>query len=55
MQIGFILQGITPAIGQGAADVCLEAAKAANKLGVTVSCDLATAKIFGNMEYQQAK
>lgn len=32
--------GITPAISQGAADVCLEAVKAANKLGVTVSCDL---------------
>jgi 2-dehydro-3-deoxygluconokinase len=32
--------GITPAISQGAADVCLEAIKAANELGVTVSCDL---------------
>lgn len=32
--------GITPAISQGAADVCLEAIKAANRLGVTVSCDL---------------
>lgn len=32
--------GITPAISQGAADVCLEAARAANKMGVTVSCDL---------------
>jgi len=32
--------GITPAISQGAADVCLEAVRAANKLGVTVSCDL---------------
>ena len=32
--------GITPAISQGAADVCLEAIKAANKLGITVSCDL---------------
>ena len=32
--------GITPAISQGAADVCLEAIQAANKLGVTVSCDL---------------
>jgi len=32
--------GITPAISQGAADVCLEAVKAANRLGVTVSCDL---------------
>ncbi len=32
--------GITPALSQGAADACLEAIKAANKLGVTVSCDL---------------
>jgi len=32
--------GITPAISQGAADVCLEAIKAANKKGITVSCDL---------------
>jgi 2-dehydro-3-deoxygluconokinase len=32
--------GITPAISQGAADVCLEAIQAANKLGITVSCDL---------------
>ncbi len=32
--------GITPAISQGAADVCLEAVKAAQEMGVTVSCDL---------------
>ena len=32
--------GITPAISQGAADACLEAIKAANRLGVTVSTDL---------------
>ena len=32
--------GITPAISQGAADVCLEAIRTANRLGVTVSCDL---------------
>lgn len=32
--------GITPAISQGAADVCMEAIKAANQLGITVSCDL---------------
>ena len=32
--------GITPAISQGAADVCLEAIQAANRLGITVSCDL---------------
>jgi 2-dehydro-3-deoxygluconokinase len=32
--------GITPAISQGAADVCLDAIAVANKLGITVSCDL---------------
>ncbi|PIF02090.1 MAG: 2-dehydro-3-deoxygluconokinase [Draconibacterium sp.] len=32
--------GITPAISQNAANVCLEAIKAANRLGITVSCDL---------------
>jgi len=32
--------GITPAISQGAADVCLEAITKANELGITVSCDL---------------
>lgn len=32
--------GITPAISQGAADACLEAIQAANRLGVPVSCDL---------------
>lgn len=32
--------GITPAISQGAADVCAEAIKAANNKGITVSCDL---------------
>ena len=32
--------GITPALSQGAADACLEAIKVANKMGVTVSCDL---------------
>lgn len=32
--------GITPAISQAAADVCLEAIQAANRLGVTVSTDL---------------
>ena len=32
--------GITPALSQGAADVCLEACRAANRLGITVSCDL---------------
>ncbi|MFT4566741.1 MAG: 2-dehydro-3-deoxygluconokinase [Saprospiraceae bacterium] len=32
--------GITPAISQGAADVCLEAIQKANELGITVSTDL---------------
>ncbi len=32
--------GITPAISQGAADVCLEAIQTANQKGITVSCDL---------------
>lgn len=32
--------GITPALSQGAADACLEAIQAANRLGVTVSVDL---------------
>jgi len=32
--------GITPAISQGAADVCLEAIRIANEMGITVSCDL---------------
>ena len=32
--------GITPAISQGAADVCLEAVKAAKRIGVTISTDL---------------
>jgi 2-dehydro-3-deoxygluconokinase len=32
--------GITPAISQGAADVCLEGIKIANAKGITVSCDL---------------
>ncbi|MDR3095126.1 MAG: sugar kinase [Bacteroidales bacterium] len=32
--------GITPALSQGAADVCLEAVRIAGEMGVTVSCDL---------------
>ena len=32
--------GITPAISQGAVDVCLEAINKANEKGITVSCDL---------------
>ena len=36
----FHWSGITPAISQSAADACLEAIKAANRLGIPVSCDL---------------
>lgn len=32
--------GITPALSEGAAEVCLEAIRTANRMGVTVSCDL---------------
>lgn len=32
--------GITPAISQGAAAVCLEGVRAARQLGITISCDL---------------
>ncbi len=32
--------GITPAISQGAAEACWEAIQMANRMGVTVSCDL---------------
>src|SRR5512140_1012596 len=32
--------GITPAISDGAAKVCLEAVKAAKQKGITISCDL---------------
>jgi 2-dehydro-3-deoxygluconokinase len=32
--------GITPAISQGAAETCLEAAQCARRMGLTVSCDL---------------
>jgi len=36
----FHFTGITPALGDDVAAACLEAVKTANKLGVTVSCDL---------------
>lgn len=32
--------GITPAVSQGAAEACLEAAQLARQMGLTVSCDL---------------
>lgn len=36
----FHFTGITPALGQNVADVCLEACKKAKEMGVKVSCDL---------------
>ncbi len=36
----FHCSGITPAVSSGAAAVCLEAAKTAKEMGLTVSCDL---------------
>lgn len=36
----FHFTGITPALGDGLADICLEACKAAKQAGVTISCDL---------------
>ncbi len=36
----FHFTGITPAISQGAAETCLEAARAARAKGLTISCDL---------------
>ncbi len=36
----FHLTGITPAISEGAAAVCLEAVKKAKEMGLTLSCDL---------------
>lgn len=36
----FHFTGITPALGDNVADICLEACKAAKSAGLTVSCDL---------------
>lgn len=36
----FHFTGITPALGENLAEICLEACKTAKELGVTVSCDL---------------
>lgn len=36
----FHFTGITPALGQGVADICLEACRKAKEKGLTVSCDL---------------
>ena len=36
----FHFTGITPALGNNVADICLEAVKAAKKKNITVSCDL---------------
>ena len=38
--IWFHWSGITPAVSESAAQACLEGIRVANKLGVTVSCDL---------------
>lgn len=36
----FHWSGITPALSQGAADACLEAIEIANRMGLTISCDI---------------
>ena len=36
----FHFTGITPALGDNVADICLDACKAANSMGITVSCDI---------------
>jgi 2-dehydro-3-deoxygluconokinase len=36
----FHFTGITPALGEGAAEICLEACREAKKQGVPISCDL---------------
>lgn len=36
----FHFTGITPALGQSVADICMEACKSAKAKGITVSCDL---------------
>ena len=36
----FHFTGITPALGSGVADICLEACRTAKEKGITVSCDL---------------
>lgn len=36
----FHFTGITPALGDNVAEICLEACKTAREMGVTVSCDL---------------
>ncbi len=47
--------GITPAISQGAADVCLEAIKVARTLGVTISTDLNYRSKLWNYEGDREK
>ena len=36
----FHFTGITPALGENVAEICLEACKKAKELGITISCDL---------------
>jgi 2-dehydro-3-deoxygluconokinase len=49
----FHFTGITPALGPNVAELCLEALKAANKKGVTVSCDLNYRKNLWTREQAQ--
>ena len=46
----FHFTGITPALSDSCAELCLEAVKAASKLGVKVSCDLNFRKKLWNTE-----
>ena len=49
----FHFTGITPALGPNVAELCLEAAKTADKKGVTVSCDLNYRKNLWTREQAQ--
>ena len=49
----FHFTGITPALGQNVADICLEACKAAKERGVKISCDLNFRKKLWSREQAQ--
>ena len=49
----FHFTGITPALGQNVADICLEACKAAKAAGVKISCDLNFRKKLWTREQAQ--
>ena len=49
----FHFTGITPALGQNVADICLEACKAAKAAGVKISCDLNFRKKLWSREQAQ--